>query len=587
MAGAVARTVGAKLADFLSVKDFGAKGDGTTNDTAALQAAIDSGAACLWFPAGTYINTGLVARSGQQWFGQGYALSVLSFPQVNVARPPGAYGIKSVGDLSDFHVEGIGLRGTLRVQTSTDPAGQALFGLHLRGGSVQRVSFTRCRIFEWGSQSMGTGGGAALGATAGTGKLFTDVAFSDCIIEDNANVPGLYFGGISTYTTTMERIKVVNCQFRNTLPYADQNMVYILGDTSLQAKDVQVDGNTFSMSESIDVCVEINYASGFSVNDNTVTASGAADCTGILLRSNCFDGTINDNRITNLGTGCAQHDAIALVNLNAGEVQDSVTISGNTIGDFGKCLINVSRWSKNINISNNVLVSRRKRTSFLIGLASVWNSRVHNNTLAGGFNAIMIGGGDNGAYQLDISENRITDCGYAGYYMIDSPTASENVTHLRVYHNSVGDMVSGSAGFINTPYLAATGNRVSKNYITTGTYINPSFIGNVFRWDTAANNNGQCLNGTAYGFAQGAIDFQGGASDPAVYTIGANLDGSAPDVAFGDAMIVSCTVPLPGVVVTPYLEAAGKVRINVAKVAAGALSIQAGKWWVRVIKRVG
>lgn len=56
--GAVSRSVLEKLKDVVSVKDFGAVGDGVTNDTAAIQAAIASGR-CVYIPPGTYNITPL------------------------------------------------------------------------------------------------------------------------------------------------------------------------------------------------------------------------------------------------------------------------------------------------------------------------------------------------------------------------------------------------------------------------------------------------------------------------------------------------------------------------------------------------
>jgi hypothetical protein len=53
-AGAVARTINLKLSDVVSVKDFGAVGDGVTNDRAAIQAALNTGKS-VFFPSGTYL----------------------------------------------------------------------------------------------------------------------------------------------------------------------------------------------------------------------------------------------------------------------------------------------------------------------------------------------------------------------------------------------------------------------------------------------------------------------------------------------------------------------------------------------------
>ncbi len=59
--GAVQQTVQTKLEQYVSVKDFGAVGDGVTDDTAAIQAALNSGQTNIVLPDGTYLVTASLA----------------------------------------------------------------------------------------------------------------------------------------------------------------------------------------------------------------------------------------------------------------------------------------------------------------------------------------------------------------------------------------------------------------------------------------------------------------------------------------------------------------------------------------------
>ena len=65
--GAVPRTDQDKLREFgMSVKDFGAVGDGVTDDTAAIQKALDAGAFHVYLPNGTYRAANLTMTTSSQ-----------------------------------------------------------------------------------------------------------------------------------------------------------------------------------------------------------------------------------------------------------------------------------------------------------------------------------------------------------------------------------------------------------------------------------------------------------------------------------------------------------------------------------------
>ncbi len=76
--GAVATTVQAKLRESVSVKDFGAIGDGVTDDTTSIQAAITAGKQ-VHFPAGTYKLTAVVRlKRDRILFGDGRVNTIIN-----------------------------------------------------------------------------------------------------------------------------------------------------------------------------------------------------------------------------------------------------------------------------------------------------------------------------------------------------------------------------------------------------------------------------------------------------------------------------------------------------------------------------
>lgn len=69
--GGVPTNVEAKLSEYISVKDFGAVGDGVTDDTAAIQAAVDNGGT-IYFPNGTYEITHVDLSSNTVLIGESW-----------------------------------------------------------------------------------------------------------------------------------------------------------------------------------------------------------------------------------------------------------------------------------------------------------------------------------------------------------------------------------------------------------------------------------------------------------------------------------------------------------------------------------
>lgn len=103
-ANAVTQTVQSKLRETVSVKDFGAVGDGTTDDTAAIQAAIDSNSGEVYFPPGTYKTTSPLSFSNSVYLrGANKDFSIIRF----YSTTAGASCIEATG--SRLFIEQLGI----------------------------------------------------------------------------------------------------------------------------------------------------------------------------------------------------------------------------------------------------------------------------------------------------------------------------------------------------------------------------------------------------------------------------------------------------------------------------------------------
>lgn len=111
--GAVTRNIQDKARESVSVKDFGAVGNGVTDDTAAIQAAIDS-SRNVFLPAGIYKTTAplTISNSNQVVYGAGWSTQIA----LNKATDP---VVLLVGALEGVQVKNLFLNRTIAPTNDT------------------------------------------------------------------------------------------------------------------------------------------------------------------------------------------------------------------------------------------------------------------------------------------------------------------------------------------------------------------------------------------------------------------------------------------------------------------------------------
>ena len=155
--GAVARTVSSKLNETISVKDFGAVGNGTNNDATAIQAAIDSASdgGVIYFPEGTYLcNAKIETTKHVSLIGEGPKSTEIVFATTDgikidrssTGERDDSILIKDLSILCKTQGTKVGLELVMKESAAPKAAKVAIYNCNFHGFDITNINTNE---FEW------------------------------------------------------------------------------------------------------------------------------------------------------------------------------------------------------------------------------------------------------------------------------------------------------------------------------------------------------------------------------------------------------------------------------------------------------
>jgi len=478
--GAVNRPINIKLQDWVHVKDFGAIGDGTADDTTAIQNALNASSAVYFGgPGNTYkITAALTVNSGQVIFGEFATVqqTTNNTQMFNIGTQSNITitGINAVGVGTDF----IDSDSSLAVGVYTTGTGAS--NILVENNKFTNFSYTAVRFVGvtngYANNNIIAGPGTPI-LTPGTSYrcygLLADVGCniinfnnnqisktaqgitlnyaSNVIVDSNqlnniVSQHGIYCGN-NTYDIIMSNNIInspyyigIKCQTSDTSATVNNQNVSITGNVINNAGDQGIfvgnaDGASAHTHKVENVTItgnSVRYSGGYNINvnnaQNCIISSNVVQNSsqgGIILQSNNYV-TVEGNHVLNaFWSGILDGYSNTNVTITNNKIVDCAvaTLTGNTYGIF-------FQGGTSININNNTITDGNAKMS----------------------NGIYIAGGTQNTF--DIYDN-IVSASTVTAIKFDSATP------LQKYSGNYLNGTSGAAtGYTATPIVASASTMV-------------------------------------------------------------------------------------------------------------------------------
>jgi hypothetical protein len=368
---------------FVSGAEYGMVGDGVTDNTSALQAAITKAAVYpgnLYIPPGTYVITSTITPpSGVHVFGAGTGQTTIVMKGTGAGR----YAFSFPVARSSVVIEGL----TITTTNDVNAASAAVFvssassDIIVRNNEISyfydygvRANTASSRVVIQGNVIHDITRGAS--CTGINASFLTDSLISDNRIYNIGTAPGNWaiyssnnlvnsairgnvidnaYGGIKMTATSVTHhgVVIANNVVSSTIGAQAIVFGYVNG--------VSISGNSLYNNPSGIICD--GQVTGFSISANNIDFNGAGSSGSVALslgNDTCTNGTVSGNTLI----GTTLRDGIDVTNA------DHIAISGNTFRDFQRAIYLAGANAHDISISGNMFWSSSNKTAIATATAS-------------------------------------------------------------------------------------------------------------------------------------------------------------------------------------------------------------------------